>query len=142
MQLFRTTPQHTDLGLFILRLVTGATFAAHGGQKLFVFGFAGVTGAFTQMGAPLPAITAPFVAVLEFVGGLALIVGLLTRPLALLLACDMASAIAIVHYKNGFFLPTGVEFVLLLLGAALTLAVTGAGGFAIDAAFGRRERRY
>jgi len=142
MQLFRTTPQHTDLGLFILRLVTGATFAAHGGQKLFVYGFAGVTGAFTQMGVPLPTIVAPFIAVLEFCGGLALVLGLLTRPIAFLLACDMAGAIAIVHYKNGFFLPTGVEFVLLLLGAALTLAVTGAGGYAIDAAFARRERSY
>ena len=142
MQLFRTTPQHTDLGLFILRLVTGATFAAHGGQKLFGFGIAGVTGAFTQMGVPLPTIVAPFIAVLEFCGGLALVLGLLTRPIAFLLACDMAGAIAIVHYKNGFFLPTGVEFVLLLLGAALTLAVTGAGGYAIDAAFARRERSY
>jgi putative oxidoreductase len=138
----RTTPGQLDLGLFLLRLVAGGTFAAHGGQKLFVFGLAGVTGAFGQMGVPMPGVMGPFIAILEFFGGLALVLGLLTRPIAFLLACDMAGAIALVHLKNGYFLPTGVEFVLLLLGCALTLAVTGAGGYAMDAMFGRRERRY
>ena len=138
----RTTPGQVDLGLFVLRLVAGAAFAAHGGQKLFVYGFAGVTGAFTQMGVPMPGVMGPFIALLEFVGGLALVVGLLTRPIALLLACDMAGAIALVHLMNGYFLPNGVEYALLLLGCALTLVVTGAGAYAFDALFGRRERRY
>jgi putative oxidoreductase len=138
----RTTPGQLDLGLFILRLVTGGAFAAHGGQKLFVYGFAGVTGAFTQMGAPMPGVTGPFITVLEFFGGLALVLGLLTRPIAFLLACDMAGAIALVHLKNGYFLPSGVEYVLLLMGCALTLVVTGAGAYAVDALFGRRDRTY
>ena len=139
--LFRTTPAQADLGLFILRLAAGGTFAAHGGQKLFALGIAGVTGAFTQMGAPMPGVTAPIIAVLEFAGGLALVAGLLTRLAALGLMIDMAGAIAIVHYKNGYFLPTGVEFVLLLLACALTLLVAGPGAYSLDALLGRRARR-
>ncbi|AHG88369.1 DoxX family protein [Gemmatirosa kalamazoonensis] len=141
MKLFRTTLAQADLGLFILRLAAGGTFAAHGGQKLFGFGIAGVTGAFTQMGAPMPGVTAPIIAVLEFAGGLALVAGLLTRLAALGLIIDMAGAIAIVHYKNGYFLPTGVEFVLLLLSCALTLLVAGPGAYSLDALLGRRARR-
>ena len=56
MKLLRTTSGQTDLGLTILRVIAGIIFAAHGGQNLFVYGFEGVTGAFTQMGAPLPGI--------------------------------------------------------------------------------------
>ena len=140
MKLFRTTLSQADLGLFILRLAAGGTFAAHGGQKLFVFGFPGVTGAFTQMGAPMPGVTGPLIAVLEFAGGLALVAGLLTRLAALGLMIDMAGAIALVHYKNGFFLPTGVEFVLLLFSCALTLLVAGPGAYALDGLVGRRRR--
>ena len=124
-------PHH--LGLAILRVTAGVTFAVHGGQKLFVFGIAGVQSAFAQMGAPLPMVTGPLVGVLEFAGGLALVVGLLTRPIALALAFDMLGAIIIFHYKNGFFVPKGIEFVMMLGAAALTLVFAGPGGLSLDA---------
>jgi putative oxidoreductase len=114
-------------------------FTVHGGQKLFVFGIAGVQGAFAQMGAPLPTVTGPLIGVLEFFGGVALILGVLTRPIALGLACDMLGAILIVHYKNGFFVPMGVEFVGSLLAAALTLFFTGPGAFSLDARIAERR---
>jgi len=133
------TIRQYDLGITILRVITGIIFTAHGAQKLFVFGFAGVSGAFAQMGAPLPGITGPLVGLLEFFGGLALIVGLLTRLVALGLAIDMLGAILIVHIHNGFFAPNGVEFVLALLTAAATLALTGAGSLSLDAAIDRRR---
>lgn len=128
-----------DAGLALLRIITGSVFLAHGAQKLFVFGLAGVTGSFGQMGVPLPAITAPLVSGLEFFGGIALIIGLLTRLVGLGLAIDMLGAIFFVHLAGGFFVPKGVEFVLMLFAAGATLALTGAGTFSFDAALARRR---
>ena len=138
MKLLRTTSAQTDLGLTILRVIAGIIFAAHGGQKLFVYGFDGVAGAFTQMGAPLPGITGPLVALLEFFGGIALVVGLLTRLAGLGLSGVMIGALVLAHLPAGFFLPNGYEFVLMLLGAASTLAITGAGRYSVDALLAQR----
>lgn len=128
-----------DAGLALLRIVTGSVFLAHGAQKLFAFGLAGVSGSFSQMGVPLPALTAPLVSGLEFFGGIALIIGLLTRLVGLGLAIDMLGAIFIVHLAGGFFVPKGVEFVLMLFAAGATLALTGAGVFSLDAVLARRR---
>ena len=127
-----------DTALAVLRVVLGVTFILHGGQKLFVFGFDGVTGAFTQMGIPAPGFFGPFVALVEFFGGIAITLGLLTRLAALGVAATMVVAILTVHLKNGFFAPTGVEFPLSLLGSAIALIVAGAGAFSLDALVGKR----
>ena len=140
MRLFAPSdPRTLDAGLAIVRIITGIIFIAHGAQKLFVMGIGGVAGFFTQIGAPMPGISAPLVSALEFFGGIALVVGLLTRLAALGLAFDMLGAILLVHLKAGFFTPDGVEFVLLLLVNALALVVAGPGAWSIDGAIGRRR---
>lgn len=136
-----TTAQNRrlDAALLILRLAVGAVFLAHGGQKLFVYGFAGVSGAFGQMGIPMAGIVGPGIALLEFFGGAAILFGLLTRLAGLGLALNMLGAIAMVHAKNGFFLPTGSEFVITLLATSAMLALTGAGRFSLDALIAGRR---
>ena len=137
--LTRTDLRSATAALAILRIVAGAVLLAHGAQKVFVFGHAGVTGAFAGMGVPLPALSAAVVATVELLGGLALVLGFCTRLAALLLAIDMLGAILLVHAKNGFFLPTGTEFVLTLFGATVALAIAGGGAASIDARLAERN---
>ena len=104
-----------------------------------LFGFGGVAGAFAKMGVPMPGIMGPFIALLEFFGGLALIIGLLSRLAALGLAFDMLGAILLVHLAGGFFLPAGYEFALLLFAASLGIAIGGPGAPSVDAVVARRR---
>lgn len=128
-----------DAGLAILRAVVGAIFVAHGAQKLFVFGFDGVTGAFGQIGVPLPGVFGPAVALLEFFGGIALLLGLLTRLAGFGLFVTMLGAMFLVHLPNGFFAPNGIEFTLALAGVTIGFAVMGAGRFSLDHALAHRR---
>ena len=139
MSLFNSTDKQKDYAIALLRIIVGILFVAHGGQKLFVYGIAGTTGAFTQMGIFLPGIMAPLITLLEFFGGIALIVGFLTRLVGLGLAFDMLGAIAFVHLKGGFFMPAGYEFALTLLIASIGLAIAGSGALSIDSLFANRR---
>jgi putative oxidoreductase len=140
MSLFHTaSPRQLNIGLTILRVITGVIFVAHGGQKLFVYGFGGVAGAFGQMGVPFAQVMGPFVGLLEFFGGIALVFGLLTRVFSLGLAATMIGAMTLVHLAGGFFMPTGIEFTLALLGSTLLLTLAGAGTYSLDALIARRR---
>jgi putative oxidoreductase len=137
--LTRSTPSQQQLGIAILRIVTGLVFTVHGAQKLFVYGFAGVTGAFTKMGIPMPGLMGPFISLLEFFGGLALIIGLLTRLAALGLAFEMLGAILLVHLAGGFFMPAGYEYAFSLLAAMICLVLAGPGSLSVDSMIASRR---
>ena len=139
MTLFRSpTQRQIDTALTVLRVVLGITFIMHGGQKLFVYGLDGVAGSFAQMGIAAAALMGPLVAFVEFFGGIAIVLGLLTRLAAVGISATMVVAILTVHLKAGFFNPGGIEFPLSLLGTAITLAITGAGAFSLDALLAKR----
>lgn len=127
-------------GLAVLRVVLGVIFFVHGWQKLFMFGFHGVAGMFTSLGVPLPAATSVIVTLVEFFGGLALLLGVFTRWAAILIAIDMIGAILLVHLKNGFYnQKMGFEFPLILLAAAICVALAGGGSPSLDATLMKRS---
>ena len=127
----------------ILRIVTGFLFAAHGWQKFNEFTIAGTQAAFAQMGVPAANVAAPVIATLELVGGVALILGVLTRVFAALLAVNMLGALFLVHAPAGIYAETGgYELVLILAAAALAVALVGAGKVSVDKVlFGRGGSR-
>lgn len=116
----------------ILRVGLGVIFAVHGYQKLFVQGFGGVGDFFGGLGIPAAMFFAYVVSLLEFVGGLFLILGVFVRWTAALLAVDMLIATLVVHLPNGFSVSDGgYEFTLLLLVGALSLLLSGAGAWSL-----------
>lgn len=125
-------------GALLLRVPIGIIFAAHGAQKLFGwFGGYGLqgTGAWMDSIGLTPGVLMAFLAgAAEFYGGLALVLGFLTRPAAAALAFAMLVAIFSVHFQNGLFMSNnGYEFGLALFAASLSLLFSGAGKASVDA---------
>jgi len=114
----------------LLRMVAGFFFMQHGGQKLL--------GWYGGMGdGPLPPMMM-VAGVLELVGGFAVMVGLLTRPVAFLLSGEMAVAYFTAHFPKGPLpLQNRGEAAALFSFIFLYFAANGAGGFSLDAMIGR-----
>lgn len=134
----------SGLGPLVLRLAVGVIFAAHGAQKLFGwFGGYGLEGTgqfFGSIGLNPGTLMALLAGAAEFLGGLALVVGLLVRPAAAALAFTMLIAILAVHAGKGFFADHGgYEYALALFAASLSLLATGAGRFSLDRLLDRRD---
>ena len=113
----------------VLRVGAGLLFIEHGVQKLFgMLGGVGGPGQTAVLASRLGA-----AGVLEFVGGLLLIVGLFTRPVALVLLLEMLVAFATVHFPmGGSPMQNGGELALLYALIFAVLLVHGAGPFSID----------
>jgi len=147
-KLLNTDPD--NYALTILRVVTGIVFFAHGAQKVFGwfggYGFSGTMGFFTHQGIPAPL---AFLAICaEFLGGLGLIIGLLSRIAAFGIACNMLVAIATVHHRFGLFMNwsgkqpgEGFEYHLLALAILFAIMIAGAGALSVDAMLSQGRAR-
>ncbi|MEV0422989.1 DoxX family protein [Streptosporangium canum] len=132
-----------DLAALIARIVLGVVLIAHGWQKLSDGGLDAAAAGFTSMGIPMARVAAAFSIVVEFGGGILLILGLLTPLVGLLIAVDMLGAFIFAHMRKGVFVSEGgFELVGALGSAALLLAAGGAGRISLDhLIFGRRRDR-
>lgn len=137
----RADGPNPGLGLAALRVVVGVTFIAHGAPKLFRGGVGDLARMLADLGIPLPEAAAWAVSLLEFTGGLALVIGLLVTPFALALGVHMAAGILLVHAPAGWHVvgplaqhpPGGVELNAVLLAALFALVLAGPGAAAVDA---------
>lgn len=127
-------PQVRDLALLLARLVAGIVFIAHGMQKFVQWGISGTADSFAGMGIPAPGLAAWVAALVETLGGVALLLGLALPLAGVLLALNMLGALVLVHLGQGFFSSGGgYEYVLVLAVVALALGFNG-GRFALDRA--------
>jgi putative oxidoreductase len=135
-----------DYTLTLIRLALGIVFFAHGAQKaLGWFGGSGWSGTVAMFHRTLaiPPLLATLAILAEFLGGIGLILGLLSRIAASGIAVNMLVAVFSVHYRFGLFMNwygnqrgEGIEFHLLAIAIALTVIVRGAGAFSLDRVLG------
>ncbi|ARO24215.1 DoxX family protein [Rhizobium sp. S9] len=125
MSTFERLSAYRPYGLAALRIITALLFIEHGTMKLFAFPA-------EQMAGSLPPLML-FAALLELVGGLLILIGLLTRPVAFLLAGEMAVAYFMAHAPKSFFpaLNQG-DAAILFCFVFLYLFFSGAGAFSVD----------
>ncbi|MEG3616602.1 DoxX family protein [Isoptericola haloaureus] len=131
-----------DALVLVARVAFGAVFVAHGWQKLFTYGIDGTAASFEQMGVPAAGAAAWFAALVELLGGAALVLGAAVPVAGVLLILDMLGAFVLVHAGAGIFVDQGgYELVLALAAGTLLFVATGAGRLSVDHALaGRRAR--
>lgn len=129
-------PASNSWAPLFIRVPLGIIFMAHGSQKLFGwFGGYGLEGTgqwMASIGFEPGYLMALLAGSAEFFGGLALLLGLLARPAAIVTGFTMLMAMT-QHISNGIFVSNnGYEFALILLAASISLAVSGAGQLSVD----------
>lgn len=132
-------PRTAPYAALLLRVSLGLLFLIHAGVKFFVFTPAGTEHFFASLG--LPGWFGLVVIAAETLGGIALILGVYARWVALLLVPDLIGAIVLVHAKNGFLFTAkggGYEYPLFWAVALVVLALSGDGAFALLSSTGRR----
>ncbi len=137
-----------SLPLAIVRLVLGVVMFSHGAQKALGWfggnGFSATMRGFEATGIPAPFALLAIAA--EFLGGLGLILGLLSRVAAFGILCNMVVAVVRVHARVGWFMNwagrqrgEGYEYHLLAIAMALAVLIGGGGALSLDALVGRRR---
>lgn len=130
-----------DWAAVILRVGLGLILIPHGMQKLFgVFAGPGMTNfaaLLAKLGYPMPTGFAWLIALTEFVGGILLVLGLLTRPVALALIIFMLESTRFTSGKGFFWSAGGAEYSILLLLCGVYFLIRGGGPYSLDAKMGR-----
>ena len=122
----------------VLRVGLGIVFLVYGTGKLFnvgpqAVGVTGFAGFLQSLGVPAPGVFAWVVALVEFLGGLALLLGVLTRVFAILIGIDMVFAMVLWHLPKGWdYQSGGFEYPLVLFFGMVTLSLSGPGRLALD----------
>lgn len=129
-----------DLGLLLIRLVFGLSFAAHGTQKLFGWfgghGLTGTAGWLESIGIKPGKLNALLAGLGEVVGGLLLAMGLGLPVAALLITVAMLVAILKVHGRNGYWVTAGgYEYNLAIIVVAVGIALVGPGAYTLPNLF-------
>jgi len=136
-----------DKILALMRLILGIIFLAHGGQKALGLwhgmGWHGTVHMFTTY-LHIPAFFAACAILAEFVGGILLLAGFLSRLAALAIAINMMVAILKVHFHNGLLggpAGQGYEYPLALLALCILIIFKGGGAMSVDRAIAGDEER-
>lgn len=140
----KLTATSATWGMLPLRLALGVIFIAHGAQKVFGAWEGAGLRAFANFPPPYSFMRPGWLwmgaaAIAELLGGVLVLLGLLTRVGAFLIACIMLTAMLGVHWSKGFFMSNqGIEYTVALLGMALALLIAGGGQASADKAISRR----
>jgi putative oxidoreductase len=143
-RIMATTPTWATIPI---RLGLGAVMVAHGSQKVLgAFGGPGIRTFSFGGGTPFPFMRPAWLwlgaaALSEFIGGILVILGLLTRVGAFLIACVMLTAVIGIHWPNFFANSRGFEYPMSVLAMALSLLISGGGVASFDLALSGRRRR-
>ncbi len=141
---FRTTSLLHDFGLLLIRGMIAVVLMFHGSQKLFGWFEGQGMGAFTEAlvdmeKIPMPEVAAYVSAGTEFFGGILLLIGFLTRLVAIPVAFNMYVAAIVVHGGAFSLQKQGMEYALTLAVIATALILTGAGRFSVDGCLWREK---
>ena len=139
-RLIPVPPTVRDIGLLITRVLLGVILIAHGWEKFVLDGLSTTGEAFESMGVPAAQAAAMFAGAVELIGGILLIIGLLTPIVAALVVIVMFGAYLLVHMGAGVFAADGGWELVAVIGLAVVVfALVGTGRYSVDALIASRK---
>ncbi len=134
-------PVVSDVGLLVLRLAVAAVFIAHGWGDVFDAGVSTNIQNYQDAGIPLAAVSAPFTAYIQLVGGILFLFGALTRLISVGFVIVMAGALFFVHLGEPLVMGqdgSGSGFAFIMCAVSIALLLAGPGRFSIDQVLAQR----
>lgn len=126
----------SDVGLGVMRFGVGAVFLAHGYGDVFDAGISTNVQNYRDAGIPLPAVSAPYTATVQLIGGAMIVIGFLTRVWVAALFVVMAGALLFVHWGEPLVMGpdgSGSGFAFIMGISSVALLILGPGRLSVDA---------